>query len=155
MSTTFLQSVGAVLTNGLKAVVEINGIGEGKIKLVYSPEIGAAPDNASDEVIKLRSAISRPLIITGTPEEVETAFVQKIGESARAVTRGLSALDEIERLSVAALAAARSPKSAPSPAPTGGSRTPNVEDSSQGASVVQVEQATAATASNPMSAEHF
>ncbi|MFG0337686.1 PRTRC system protein E [Pseudomonas sp. zjy_13] len=155
MTTTFLQSVGAVLTSGLKAVVEINGVGDGKIKLIYSPEIGPTPDNASDEVIKLRSAISRPLIITGTPDEVELAFAQKIEESAHVVKRGLSALDEIERLSSAAITAARSSKSSGSPASTGAIQTHDAGESHNSPSDTSLSQTTTANASGPLSAKDF
>lgn len=42
---TFLQSVGAVLTTGLKATVELHGLGDGKIKLLYTPDIGPTLKN--------------------------------------------------------------------------------------------------------------
>lgn len=155
MTTTFLQSVGAVLTSGLKAVVEINGVGDGKIKLIYTPEIGPTPDNASDEIIKLRSAISRPLIITGTPEEVERAFAQKVEDSAKVVKRGLSALDEIERLSSSAISAARSSTSAASPAPAVATQEHDVEEGNQARSDTLAGQATTANASGPLSAKDF
>lgn len=155
MTTTFLQSVGAVLTSGLKAVVEINGVGDGKIKLIYTPEIGPTPDNASDEIIKLRSAISRPLIITGTPEEVERAFAQKVEDSAKVVKRGLSALDEIERLSSSAISAARSSTSAASPAPTVATQGHDVEEGNQARSDTLAGQATTGNASGPLSAKDF
>ncbi|MCP1515681.1 PRTRC system protein E [Pseudomonas rhodesiae] len=106
MNQTFLQSVGAVLTNGLKATVELQGVGEGRIKLVYTPDIGATPDNATQSLMKLRAAIAKPLVVTGSPLEIEEAFALLVGEKSAVVKRGLSALDDIERIAEAAVAEA-------------------------------------------------
>lgn len=107
MNQTFLQAIGSVLTNGLKATVELHGIGEGKIKLVYTPDIGPIPEKASDSEVKLRAAIAKPMVVSGTPLEIEEAFKGLIDTKAAVVGRGLSALDEMERLASAAVAAAK------------------------------------------------
>lgn len=105
---TFLQSVGAVLTTGLKATVELHGLGDGKIKLLYTPDIGPTPEKSSEAVVQLRSAIAKPMVVSGTPEEIEEAFAELIVSKAAVVRRGLSALDEIERLATKAVDEAKS-----------------------------------------------
>lgn len=115
--TTFLQSVGAVLTTGLKATVELHGLGDGKIKLLYTPDIGPTPENASEAVVQLRSAIAKPMVVSGTPEEIEEAFAELIASKSAVVRRGLSALDEIERLANKAVEEAKSKPAAKAAAP--------------------------------------
>lgn len=117
MNQTFLQAIGSVLTNGLKATVELQGLGEGKIKLVYTPDIGPIPEKASESEVKLRSAIAKPMVVSGTPLEIEEAFKALVESKAAVVGRGLSALDEMERLASAAVADAKgAPKATSTPA---------------------------------------
>lgn len=113
---TFLQSVGAVLTTGLKATVQLEGLADGNIKLMYTPEIGPTPENASEAVVQLRAAISKPMVVSGAPAEIEEAFATLISSKAAVVARGLSALDEIERLASAAVGEAKAKPSATPPA---------------------------------------
>jgi len=115
--STFLQSVGAVLTTGLKATVQLEGLADGNIKLMYTPEIGPTPENASEAVVQLRAAISKPMVVSGAPAEIEEAFANLIASKAAVVARGLSALDEIERLANAAVGEAKTKPSATPPAP--------------------------------------
>lgn len=115
---TFLQVIGAALSAGQNAGIEVQGLGAGKMRLVYTPRIGETPEGASAEVVALRAAIATPFVVTGTAEEIEQAFSARIHEKAAVVNRGLSALDEIDRLANAAKANAKgSAKGAASPAP--------------------------------------
>ncbi|KPC02210.1 PRTRC system protein E (plasmid) [Pseudomonas amygdali pv. lachrymans] len=118
---TFLQSLGAVLTTGLKATIELHGLGDGKIKLLYTPDIGPTPENSTEAVVQLRSAIAKPMVVSGTPEEIEEAFAELIASKSAVVRRGLSALDEIERLANKAVEEAKSKPAAKAatPAPSG------------------------------------
>ncbi|QHF00644.1 PRTRC system protein E (plasmid) [Pseudomonas cannabina pv. alisalensis] len=118
---TFLQSVGAVLTTGLKATIELHGLGDGKIKLLFTPDIGPTPENSTEAVVQLRSAIAKPMVVSGTPEEIEEAFAELIASKSAVVRRGLSALDEIERLANKAVEEAKSKPAAKAatPAPSG------------------------------------
>lgn len=117
---SFLQSVGAVLTTGLKASIQIEGLGNGAVKLIYTPEIGPTPENASEAVIQLRAAISKPMVVSGTPEEIESAFADLIANKAAVVGRGLGALDEIERLASKAVDEAKAKHAGkPAAAPVG------------------------------------
>lgn len=99
---TFLQVIGEALSIGQSAGVEVQGLGEGKVRLVFTPKIGETPEGASEEVIALRAAIAAPFVVTGTPTEIEQAFAFRMSEKTAVLNRGLSALDEIERLASAA-----------------------------------------------------
>ena len=48
------------------------------------------------------------MVVSGTPEEIEEAFAELIASKAAVVRRGLSALDEIERLATKAVDEAKS-----------------------------------------------
>lgn len=128
MSQTFLQAIGAVLTPGLSASVEIQGLPNGQIKLMYTPNIGATPENASDAIVQLRAAIAKPMVITGAPDEIEEAFGALIAAKAQVVSRGLSAMDEIERLAGTAIAEAKAKPVASPAGATAASTTANAVD---------------------------
>ncbi|MHC5195169.1 PRTRC system protein E [Pseudomonas frederiksbergensis] len=107
MKATFFQAVASVLGANTSATIEVQGLGEGQIKVIYTPNLGPTPHNASDDVVNLRAAICKPMVVAGTADEVECAFAEHIQKKAVAVNRGLSMLDEIERIGAAALASAK------------------------------------------------
>ncbi|MDF9779153.1 PRTRC system protein E [Pseudomonas baetica] len=130
MKATFFQAVASVLTANTSATIEVQGLGEGQIKVIYTPNLGPTPHNASDDVVNLRAAICKPMVVAGTADEVEDAFCEHIKKKAVAVTRGLSMLDEIERIGAAALANANAKATAaPAPAPAGGDLDVEEEES--------------------------
>ncbi|MGE8065172.1 PRTRC system protein E [Pseudomonas sp. NPDC089569] len=107
MKATFFQAVASVLSVNTSATIEVQGLGDGQIKVIYTPNLGPTPHNASDEVVSLRAAICKPMVVAGPADEVEDAFGEHIKKKAAVVTRGLSILDEIERIGAAALATAK------------------------------------------------
>ncbi len=117
MKATFFQAVASVLTANTSATIEVQGLGDGQIKVIYTPNLGPTPNNASDEVVNLRAAICKPMVVAGLADEVEEAFVEHIKKKAVVVTRGLSMLDEIERIGAAALASAKAKSPAVADAP--------------------------------------
>lgn len=120
MKATFFQAVASVLTANTSATIEVQGLGDGQIKVIYTPNLGPTPHNASDEVVSLRAAICKPMVVAGPADEVEDAFGEHIKKKAAVVTRGLSMLDEIERIGAAALASAKAKAPAATPADEGG-----------------------------------
>lgn len=107
MNQSIIHAAAAVLTEGLKASIELQGLGHGRVKLTFTPNLGPTPDGASNEVINLRSAMSRPFMVSGSADEIEEAFAVRVVEASKIVQRGLSALDEIERLVSAAVDSAK------------------------------------------------
>lgn len=107
MQATFFQAVASVLTAGNNAIIEVQGLNDGQIKLIYTPNLGPTPQGASVEEVNLRAAIAKPLVVTGTADVVESELMGHIKSKAAGVTRGLSILDEIERLGAAALNSAK------------------------------------------------
>lgn len=120
MKATFFHAVASVLTANTSAIIEVQGLGEGQIKVIYTPNLGPTPHNASDDVVNLRAAICKPMVVAGPADEVEDAFAEHIKKKAVAVTRGLSMLDEIERIGAAALAGAKAKAPAVPAADAGG-----------------------------------
>jgi PRTRC genetic system protein E len=107
MQATFFQAVASILTAGNNAIIEVQGLGDGQIKVVYTPNLGPTPQNASVEEVNLRAAIAKPLVVAGPADEVEADLMGHLKSKAAVVSRGLSMLDEIERLGAAALATAK------------------------------------------------
>lgn len=133
MKATFFQAVASVLTANTSATIEVQGLGEGQIKVIYTPNLGPTPHNASDDVVNLRAAICKPMVVAGPADEVEDAFAEHIKKKAVAVTRGLSMLDEIERIGAAALASAKAKApAAPAAADEGGDLDDEAELDSEG-----------------------
>lgn len=56
------------------------------------------------------------MMLSGTPEEVETALFERVRSHAEVVNHGMSALDEIRKLSEAAVQASKPAPSAPTAA---------------------------------------
>ena len=108
MTKSIIHAAAAVLQEGLGATIDLQGLAGGRVKLTYTPNIGPTPDNASADIINLRSAMARPFVVSGTADEIEAAFADRVASSAQVVQRGLTALDEIERLASAAVEKARS-----------------------------------------------
>lgn len=101
-SKSILHAVASALSNGQSARIDVTGLGDGKVKVIYTPQIGETPEGASQELINLRAAIARPFVVTGTAGEIEDSFAARLQEKAAVVSRGMNALDEIERLAQAA-----------------------------------------------------
>lgn len=58
---SILHAVASALSAGQSARIDVSGLGDGKVKVIYTPQIGETPEGASQEVINLRAAIARPL----------------------------------------------------------------------------------------------
>ncbi|MBM3105664.1 PRTRC system protein E [Pseudomonas sp. V1] len=108
--TTFFQAISQALTDSNKRInVDITGLEGGRIKVVMSANLGPTPAKASEAECKLRAAIAKPLLLSGTPEEVEGALFERVRTHAEVVNHGMSALDEIRKLSEAAISHAKTP----------------------------------------------
>lgn len=112
---SILHAVASALSAGQSARIDVSGLGDGKVKVIYTPQIGETPEGASQEVINLRAAIARPFVVTGTAGEIKDAFAARLQEKAAVVSRGLNALDEIDRLAQAARSTSK-PAAAAAPA---------------------------------------
>lgn len=106
--TTFFQSIAAGLTGQNQSLnIDVQGLGDGQLKLLISANLGPIPENADTQETKLRVALSRPLIVTGTPEQIEEGLASRLASHAQAVNEGLSMLDEIRSIGAEAVAQAK------------------------------------------------
>ena len=55
-----------------KLNIEIQGMGDGRIKAIVSPLVGEIAEGASEEERKLKAALSMPLKCIGSPNEIES-----------------------------------------------------------------------------------
>ncbi|MFJ2456662.1 PRTRC system protein E [Pseudomonas protegens] len=114
---TFFTAISQALTDSSKRInIDISGLEGGRVKVVLSANIGPTPAKASEAEIKLRAAIAKPMMLSGTPEEVEAALFERVRSHAEVVNHGMSALDEIRKLSEAAMQAAKPAPSTPTTA---------------------------------------
>ncbi|HHH9441213.1 TPA: PRTRC system protein E [Pseudomonas aeruginosa] len=108
MTTTFFTAVSKALTDSNKRIsIDLSGLDGGRVKVIVSANIGITPENATDAEKKLRAAIAKPLVLSGTPEEVEAALYARVSAHTEVVNAGMSALDEIRKLGEAAVQAAK------------------------------------------------
>ena len=58
--TTFFQSIAAGLTGQNQSLnIDVQGLGDGQLKLLISANLGPIPENADTQETKLRVALSR------------------------------------------------------------------------------------------------
>jgi hypothetical protein len=69
-------------------------------------KLAPVPTTASAETRQLYAAVSAPLVVIGTPEEVEKALLERISQHQAKVSVGISALDQINEIAQKAVAAA-------------------------------------------------
>jgi PRTRC genetic system protein E len=106
--TSFFQSIAAGLTGQNQSLnIDVQGVGNGQLKVLISANLGPIPENAGTHETKLRVALSRPLIVTGTPEQIEEGLASRLAVHAQAVNEGLSMLDEIRSIGAEAVAQAK------------------------------------------------
>lgn len=99
MSNTFFTAISQAVTGANKRInVDIEGLSEGRIKVLLSANLGPTPENACDSEIKLRAAIAMPLLVSGTAEEVEAALYQRVRSHALAINEGAAMLEQIRSL---------------------------------------------------------
>lgn len=121
MSTTFFAAVAPAVANAKQRItVDIEGLGEGRIKVLLSANLGQTPEKATDAEAALRAALSKPLVVAGTPAEVEAALLDRVTHHVQVVNEGSAMLEQIRSLGAQAIAAVQKPatkSAAPSAAP--------------------------------------
>ncbi|TKD30756.1 PRTRC system protein E [Azotobacter chroococcum] len=113
----FSAIANAVATEGKRIFVEAVGAGDGKIRLILTADVGQVPNDATPEMAKVYALMARPLVVVGTPAEVETALAGKLGQMRERLDEGNEVLDALRQLkeqakSSAAKAASTPPKPA-------------------------------------------
>ncbi|HHG4594546.1 PRTRC system protein E [Pseudomonas aeruginosa] len=105
MSHTFFTAVSqAVAMSKQRINVDIEGLGDGRIKVLLSANLGPTPENASASEVQLRAALAKPLLVSGTPEEVEEALHERVKAHAAVINEGASLLEQIRSLGAKAMA---------------------------------------------------
>lgn len=61
-----------------KLSLEIQGLGDGRVKAIVSPLVGEIPENASEEHRKLKAALAMPLRCIGTPSAIEQDLAEHV-----------------------------------------------------------------------------
>ncbi|WP_434141296.1 PRTRC system protein E (plasmid) [Pseudomonas luteola] len=112
---TFFTSIASAVTAQGRINIEASGAGEGRVRLVLSANLGPAEDNASDEIKQVHALMTRPLVATGTPEELETALTAKLAQMSAVVAEGTATLEALRQIREQASSKA---VAAPAPVPT-------------------------------------
>ncbi|MCG8911015.1 PRTRC system protein E [Pseudomonas sp. DP-17] len=114
MSTTFFSAVAPAVANAKQRItVDIEGLGEGRIKVLLSANLGPTPEKATDAEAALRAALAKPLVVAGTPAEVEAALLDRVTHHVQAVNEGSAMLEQIRSLGAQAIAAVQKPATKP------------------------------------------
>lgn len=120
--STFFQSLATALSGTNQSLnIDVQGVGNNQMKVLISANLGPIPEGAGAQEIKLRVALAKPMIITGTAEQIESALTSRLQSHTQAVNEGLSMLDEIRLIGAGAVkqAKGKSTQDAPSASPSG------------------------------------
>ncbi|SED33463.1 PRTRC system protein E [Pseudomonas saponiphila] len=116
MSSSIFQLVSnAFAQTTSKVSFEIHGQGNGNVKVVLTAKLGPVSDKASKEEKALHAAVATPLVVVGTPGDVESALLSRLDGFVEQVNIGSVALEQVRELASKAVAAATS-KAASAPA---------------------------------------
>lgn len=135
----------AALSNRLgdRIHMEMTTIEDGQYRVMVTPDLGATPANAGAEETELRAALSAPLTITGTPQEIDALLTEHVQRRAPAQQAGAEALATLEDRIRAAASKAKpeagkaksggkasaSPQATEPEAPAAPVKAPTLEDS--------------------------
>lgn len=102
---------------GKRLFIEAVGTGDGKIRLILTADVGQVPNDATPEMAQVYALMARPLVVVGTPAEMEAALAGKLGQMRERLDEGNEVLDALRQLkeqakSSAAKAASTPPKPA-------------------------------------------
>ena len=93
------------------------GAGDGNIRLILTADVGQVPNDATPEVAQVYALMARPLVVVGTPAEVEAALAGKLGQMRERLDEGNEVLDALRQLKAQAKSnAAKAPSKAQAPA---------------------------------------
>lgn len=110
--TFFTDISKAITSEGKRIHVEVSGVTGGQIRVVITPELGAVPEKASPEVVRVYGLMARPMIVTGEPAEVEAALATKMQGMRHVIDAGedtLLALAEIAKTATEKAASVKAP----------------------------------------------
>lgn len=110
----FSAVASAVATEpGKRLFIEAVGAGDGKIRLILTADVGQVPNDATPEMAKVYALMARPLVVVGTPAEVETALAGKLGQMRERLDEGNEVLDALRQLKEQAKSSAAKAHSTP------------------------------------------
>ena len=105
---TFFQAIATALTGTNKSLnIDVQGVANNQIKVLISANLGPVPADAGPEETKLRVALAKPMLITGTAEQIEDALASRLQTHTQAVNEGLSMLEEIRMIGAGAVEKAK------------------------------------------------
>jgi len=83
---------------GKRLFIEAVGAGDGKIRLILTADVGQVPNDATPEMAKVYGLMARPLVVVGTPAEVEAALAGKLGQMRERLDEGNEVLDALRQI---------------------------------------------------------
>lgn len=116
----FARLATALNAKGARLDFEMVALGDGQYRVMMTPNLGACPENASDEERQLRALISTPMTISGSAGDIDDALLERLAEKAPITQSGVDGIDRLRKQMNDALAAAEKakPKAASKAAPT-------------------------------------
>lgn len=132
--TFFTDISKAITSEGKRIHVEISGVAGGQIRAIITPELGAVPEKASPEVVRVYGLMARPMIVTGEPAEVEAALAAKMQGMRHVLDAGEDAL-----LALAEITNTAKEKATTTEAPTEDAKDSDADKSAESEDAGQVE----------------
>ncbi|SEJ44218.1 PRTRC system protein E [Azotobacter beijerinckii] len=114
----FSAVASAVATEpGKRLFIEAVGAGDGNIRLILTADVGQVPNDATPEMAQVYALMARPLVVVGSPAEVEAALAGKLSQMRERLDEGNEVLDALRQLKAQAKSsAAKAPSKAQAPA---------------------------------------
>lgn len=114
---SLFANIAPALNKGGKMTISVEALDGGKLAVLISPILGAAPESMTPEIEQLRAALSIPLRVTGTAEELDAELMGKL--SRYHVSRGDlgSEMDALMKFQEAAKSAKKASQKATKEAP--------------------------------------
>jgi len=106
----FTRLATALNAKGARLDMEMVALGDGQYRVRITPNLGACPENATDEERQLRAHLSTPLTIPGTAQGIDDVLEQRLMNRLEIQDVGINALNELHKKMSAAAAAAEKAK---------------------------------------------
>lgn len=81
---------------GSRSHFEMVGLGDDRIRVLITPDLGPCPSNASEEELQVREILSRPVTVTGTPEEIDLLIEERMNNRVVVQDKGMVDLARIQ-----------------------------------------------------------
>lgn len=81
---------------GSRSHFEMVGLGDDRIRVLITPDLGPCPSNASEQELQVREILGRPVTIVGTPEEIDLLLEERLNKRVVVQDKGMADLARMQ-----------------------------------------------------------